>query len=264
LLNYLEISLTIKTMKKQPFFLTFALAFTFFTYLVGAPTRVNAGSAGITGGSEDSASSSGDNFNPGNLQPPVESLPGVNVEVNDNGIISVPTEVQNNLNLAVANRSCQSQSTNDFTNESTDSFINSPCDAITAILLNESNAEAAANQLQASIVSLGVSSSSVVSLVNALSGLAENKVASVLGVTVGQLQPVQLVASTKKLTADLVMAQKGETPNVNIQKLNDAINAYNNIVMESSPEVLQKLTKDPQFLEVGKLLKQLRATLNKS
>ncbi|MEH2423349.1 MAG: hypothetical protein V7K48_21295 [Nostoc sp.] len=239
-------------MNKQPFFLTFALTFTLFTYLVGAPTKVNAGTVNITGASEDSTSSSGDNFNSGYLQPPFEPVPGVNVEFSRNGGLRISAEVQNTLNATVANRFCITSSGN------------SPCAMIIAILLHKLNAEAAANQLQVSIVSLGVSSSSVTSLVNALLGLAANKSASVLGVPVGQLQPVQLVASTKGLMADLVIAQKGETPNVNIEKLNDAITAYNKIVRESSPEVLQKLAKDPQFLEVGKLLKQLRAALNKS
>lgn len=239
-------------MKKKPFFLTFAIAFTFFTYLVSAPMRVNAGSAGITSGSEDSSSSSGDNFNPGNAQPPVEPAPGVNVEFSGNGGLSVSTEVQNGVNVAVANILSQTPA------------ANSPAAIIIVILTGGSNAEAAANQLQASIGSLGVSSSSVASLVKALLGLAGKKSASALGIPVGILQPVQLVASIKGLTADLVIAQKGEAPNVDINQLNNAITAYNNIVIESSPEVLQKLAKDPQFLEVGQVLKQLRAALNKS
>ncbi|MEH2246163.1 hypothetical protein [Nostoc sp.] len=237
-------------MNKQPFFLTFALAFTFFTYLVGAPTRVNAGTVNITGASDDSSSSSGDSFNPGSLDPSVELAPGV--EVSANGSISVATEVQNSLNQTLINILSQNPAPN------------SPAAIIIGILQGGVNAEGAANQLQTSIVSLGVSSPSVASLLKALLALVGNKSASVLGVPVGQLQPVQLVAITKGLMADLVIAQKGETSNVNVQKLNDAITAYNNIVRESSPEVLQKLAKDPQFLEVGKLLKQLRAVLNKS
>lgn len=239
-------------MKKQQFVLTFALAFTFCTYLVGTPMRVNAGTAIITGGSEDSSSSSGDNFNPGNAQPSVEPAPGVNVEFNGNGGLNIPIEVQNRVNATVANILSQTPA------------INSPSCNIIVVLLGGSNAEAAANQLQVSIGSLGVSSSSVASLLKALLGLAGNKSATTLCAPVGILQPVQLVASTKGLTADLVIAQNGETPNVDINQLNNAISAYNNIVMESSPEVLQKLAKDPQFLEVGKLLKQLRAALNKS
>ena len=237
-------------MKKQKFSLILTLALILFTYLVGGSTRVNAGTAGITGTSEDSTSSSGDNFNPGSSEPSVEPAPGV--EVSGNGSISVATEVQNNLNATVINILSQN------------SDANSPAAIILVILLGGVNAEAAANQLQVSIVSLGVSSPSVASLVKALLALASNKSASVLGAPVGQLQPVQLVASTKGLMADLVIAQKGETPNVDIKKLNDAITAYNKIVMESSPKVIQKLAKDPQFLEVGKLLKQLRAALNKS
>ncbi|WP_373525769.1 hypothetical protein [Nostoc sp.] len=239
-------------MKKQSLFLTFALAFTFFTYLVGRPTIVNAGSANITGGSEDSTSSSGENFNPENLQSPGELVPGVNVELRSNGRISVSTEVQNILNRIIVNRFSQTSS------------ANSPTYVIIVILRGDSNAEVAANEVQIRFVNLGAPPKRVQSLLVALLGLTRSKSASILGVPVGQLQPVQLVASTKRLMGDLMIAQKGETPNVDIQNLSDAINAYNNIVMESSPEVLQKLAKDPQFLEVGKLLKQLRAALNKS
>jgi hypothetical protein len=214
--------------------------------------RVNAGPNITPGGSEDSSSSSGDNFNPGNAQPPIEAAPGVNVEFNGNGRLNIPIEVQNRVNATVANILSQTPATN------------SPYCNIIVILLGGSNAEAAANQLQVSIASFGVSSSSVASLVKALLGLAGKKSATPLCATLGILQSVQLVSSTKGLTPDLVIAQKGETPNVNINQLNNAITAYNNIVMESSPEVLQKLAKDPQFLEVGKLLKQLRTALNKS
>ncbi|MBW4424483.1 MAG: hypothetical protein KME50_08470 [Nostoc desertorum CM1-VF14] len=221
--------------------------------------RVNAGSAGITGGSEDSSSSSGDNFNPGNAQPPVEPAPGANVEFNDDCLgfnvscrLRVSTEVQNGVNVTLANILSQTPA------------ANTPGAIIIVILMGGPNAKAAANQLQVSMVSSGASSSSVASLINAFLGLAEKKSASGLGIPVGILKPVQLVPSTKGLTADLVTAQKGETPSVDINQLNNAITAYNQIVMESSPEVLQKLAKDPQFLEVGRVLKQLRVALNKS
>jgi hypothetical protein len=48
---------------------------------------------------------------------------------------------------------------------------------------------------------------------------------------------------------------------VNINKLNDAINAYNQIILESSPVVLQKLAQDKDFLAIGQTLKTLRAAL---
>ncbi len=229
-------------MKKQSFFLTFAIAFTFFTYLVSAPMKVNAGTAGITGGSEDSSSSSGDNFNPGNTQPPVEPAPGVNVEFSGNGGLSVSTEVQNTLNVIITNIVSQNPEPN------------SPSAAIIAILQGGLNVEDSMKLLQRSLENLGVSKPSVQKLVNSLVGITGKQSASALGVPVG----------IKSLVANSAIAQNETSLNVDVNQLNIAINAYNQIVMESSPEVLQKLSKDPQFLEIGKLLKQLRTAMNKS
>ncbi|MBE9199394.1 MULTISPECIES: hypothetical protein [unclassified Nodularia (in: cyanobacteria)] len=58
------------------------------------------------------------------------------------------------------------------------------------------------------------------------------------------------------------LVENGESPIVDINMLNAAIIDYNNIVMESSPEELQELAKDPEFIRTGKMLKELRAVLN--
>ncbi|MDZ8225845.1 hypothetical protein [Nostoc sp. ChiVER01] len=226
-------------MKKQSFFLV-AITFTIFTYLVSVPMRVNAGSVGITGSSDDSSSSSGDNFNPVNNQSSPELAPGVNVEIgNDGGSLNTSAEIQNSLNTALSNVLSQTPA------------ANSPAAAILAILQGGANAAQAANQLQASLANLGVPTSSAQSLVSALLGLAGNKSASVSGFTVG----------TKGLVANSI-AQKEASPTVNINQLNAAISAYNKIVMESNPKVLRQLSKDAGFREIGNLLKQLRAALN--
>lgn len=47
---------------------------------------------------------------------------------------------------------------------------------------------------------------------------------------------------------------------VNLNKLSDAIVAYNDIVMSSSPEDLQLLGNDPEFLVIGQILRELRET----
>lgn len=229
-------------MKKQSFFLTFAIALTFCTYLVGTPMRVNAGPGITTGGSEDSSSSSGDNFNPGNAQPPVEPAPGVNVEFSGNGGLSVSTEVQNTLNVIITNIVSQNPEPN------------SPSAAIIAILQGGLNAEDSMKLLQRSLENLGVSKSSVQKLVSSLVSITGKQSASALGVPVG----------IKSLVANSAIAQNETSLNVDVNQLNIAINAYNQIVIESSPEVLQKLSKDPQFLEIGKLLKQLRTAMNKN
>ncbi|MDB9371825.1 hypothetical protein [Nodularia sphaerocarpa] len=60
------------------------------------------------------------------------------------------------------------------------------------------------------------------------------------------------------------LLENGESPIVDINMLNAAIVDYNNTVMESSPEELEKLAKDPDFIRTGKMLKELRAVLNES
>jgi hypothetical protein len=231
-------------MKKQNLSLSFCLVFSLFTYLVSEPTKVNAGVAGAQGSAPDSSTSSGDNFNPVNLQPTIEFAPNISVFGSDNSL-SVSNEVQNSLNNAF----------------STASASNGISADIKAILTSGAGAEAKASQLQSFIAGLGVSPSLAEALVKAILSLAETKSANASGVPVGELKPLVLVASAKGLVADSVIEKKGETANVNINKLNAAITAYNQIVMESSPEVLQKLAKDPEFVELGKLLKQLRVAL---
>ncbi|MBD2343494.1 hypothetical protein [Anabaena subtropica] len=219
-------------MKKQQFSLSLVLVL--LVSLVSTPVRVNAGSAGITGGSDDSGSFSGDNFNPANFLSSPEIAPGVNAEVGSDRRLRISREVQNCLNATIANRQQEN-----------------PSAIILTILQGGSNGAEAANQLQASLGNSGIAVSSAQTLVGALLGLAENQSASASDVP----------AST--LVVDSETEQQQESLNVDINKLNAAINDYNQIVMESNSGVLQKLTKDENFQEIGKLLKQLRVDLNK-
>ncbi|HYW21531.1 MAG TPA: hypothetical protein VE956_19960 [Nodularia sp. (in: cyanobacteria)] len=57
------------------------------------------------------------------------------------------------------------------------------------------------------------------------------------------------------------LVENGESPIVDINMLNAAIVNYNNTVIESSPEELEALAKDPEFVRTGKMLKELRAVL---
>jgi hypothetical protein len=260
-------------MKKQKFPLSLGFVLILLTCLVSAPLRVNAGSANVVGVSDDSASSSGDNVSPVNSEPIVEPAPGTNVEVNSGGSevnVSASPEVQDNVNEAADEILQQAEDANssvpvssvgvDGTVLSDAGSSNSVFAIIVVILQGGANAENSVNQLQSSLGNLGISPSAIQGLINALQGMISKSSASTSGVDMGSLQPVQLVAGVKNLKTDI--AQNAANPSVDLNKLNAAITAYNNIVMESNPEVLQKLAKDPQFLEIGKILKQLRAALN--
>ncbi|WP_414574849.1 hypothetical protein [Anabaena sp. CCY 9402-a] len=269
-------------MKKQNLPLNLGLVLILLTCLVSAPLRVNAGSANVVGVSDDSATSSGDNLSPA-TEPPLEAVPGTNVEINsgDSEVnISTSPEIQNNVNEAANEILEQAEDANssvavssvgvdgtvcsvgvDGTVLSCAGSSNSVFAIIVVILQGGADAENSVNQLQSSLGNLGVSPSAIRRLVNALQGMISQSSASTSGVDMGSLKPAHLVAGVKGLKKEV--AQNVVKPSVDLNKLNAAITAYNNIVMESSPEVVQKLAKDPQFLEIGKVLKQLRAALNK-
>ncbi|BAZ85873.1 hypothetical protein [Dolichospermum compactum] len=75
-----------------------------------------------------------------------------------------------------------------------------------------------------------------------------------------------LVASTKALKFSPIITQVSDNTlpsvEVDINDLNDAINAYNQIIDESSPVTLQALSQNQDFLETGNALKELRAAIN--
>jgi hypothetical protein len=257
-------------MKKQKLSVSFGLVLILLTCLVSAPLKVYAGSANVVGASDDSSSSAGDNVSPITSEPVVEPAPGANVEINNNSAtgdsdinISASPEVQNNVNEAAEDILQEAGNDNSSTVSSVGDAGNSNpvFNIVIIILLGGANAEGAISQVQTSLSSLGVSPSAMQPLLNALQGMISRSSASTSGVDMGSLKPVELVAGVKDLKTEIT--QNAAKPSVDLNKLNAAITAYNNIVMESSPEVLQKLAKDPQFLEISKVLKQLRSALNK-
>ncbi|MTJ45387.1 hypothetical protein FJR39_20600 [Dolichospermum flos-aquae UHCC 0037] len=68
----------------------------------------------------------------------------------------------------------------------------------------------------------------------------------------------QLIAGTKALKPVYVIAQGGAGLSVNINKLNDAIVAYNRIILNSEPKALKNLSRNTGFVGIGGILKQLR------
>jgi hypothetical protein len=215
---------TREIMKKQTFLLNLAVALACFTYLAAAPNRAYAGKEIVPGSSPDSASLIGDK----------EIVPGTGIDSASSmgGIVparGVNVQVVNNGNASGTVLRITPEVQNNL-NTVLDQLLsaslakNTPSDSIQYILQGEDNI----HQVKSSIVSLEVSPSPVTSLVNALSELT------------------------------------GADRNVDINKLNDALNAYNQIVLESSPVVLQALAKNPSFTAVNHLLSQLRVALNQN
>ena len=75
-----------------------------------------------------------------------------------------------------------------------------------------------------------------------------------------KLQPEQLVVNNKSLAKNTLLAQNSQV-NVDINKLNAAINAYNEIIMQSDVKTLKKLAANPEFMAIRNILNQFRTAL---
>ena len=131
-----------------------------------------------------------------------------------------------------------------------------------SLLTGGAGSQAAAVALTGSLTTAGISPQRAQALVAALGGLFGSTQASLSNLPIAQATPGQLVASNKALKPILVIAQSGAATNVDINKLNDAIVAYNGIILASDAETLRKLYKDTDFVGIGKILRELRAAIN--
>lgn len=275
-------------MKKQKSRLSLGFLLLFAGCIVSAtPLKVYAGQNGVNGTSVDSSTFSGNTFNRTN-----QSAPGTNVSVEVNGTISVPPQVQRSLN-SVATRILGQGSCGDFINS--DNCFENPRSTMVVILVRGSGDSAATSEVKTSLSSSGVSQSLITGLVNNLAGLFKSfDTAAIPGVTVAGLQPAQLLANNQLafsgeayseivlegnpvLVNNLGSFFKGfdfaTRPNVpivgllplqvivDVRQLNVAIKAYNSIVLKSDEKALKKLSINPEFVEVGRVLKELRASL---
>ena len=133
---------------------------------------------------------------------------------------------------------------------------------VVALVGGGAGAQVAAAQVTSALTGAGVSPTLATALVQAFANVFSFSGASKTpSFPSAQLPQEQPVASNKALKAGLTIAQDNAAPTVNINKLNDAINAYNQIVLESSPVDLQKLAQDPDFVAIGTTLKKLRAAI---
>ena len=132
---------------------------------------------------------------------------------------------------------------------------------VVSLLTGGAGSQAAAVALTDSLITAGISPQKAQALVAALDGLFGSTKASLSNLPIAQATSGQLVASNKALKPILVIAQSGAVINVDIKKLNDAIVAYNGIILTSEPENLRKLYKDNDFVAIGKVLKELRKAI---
>lgn len=104
---------------------------------------------------------------------------------------------------------------------------NTFCTTLIVVLKAGEGLDVAKSQLQTDLVNLGGNPESVQALINSLSGLLAND-------------------------------------NVNINKLNDTINAWNDVIKKLSPESLKQLRKNEDIAKFAQDLKNLRQALKKA
>jgi hypothetical protein len=132
---------------------------------------------------------------------------------------------------------------------------------VVSLLTGGAGSQAAAVALTDSLTTAGISPQKAQALVAALDGLFGSTKASLSNLPLAQATPGQLVASNKALKPILVIAQSGAAINVDINKLNDAIVAYNGIILTSEAENLRKLYKATDFVGIAKVLQELRKAI---
>ncbi|MBK1987246.1 hypothetical protein A0J48_006805 [Sphaerospermopsis aphanizomenoides BCCUSP55] len=228
-------------MSKQKLNLSLSLVLILLSSLVVLPQRANAGQAVVQGTSSDSSSISGDSF-----------APGPEAGSGSDGTLQVPQIIQDRVNRSAAEIISRSGKTN----------------LIIILVLGKDGADNAAAQVRTNFVNLGASPEIVQELVRLLYGLCFSRTATTPGLPNAQVTAGDLVASLKVLKTTSAIAQVDPTLNVNINaanvdinQLNAAINAYNQIVRESSLATLEQLSKDENFQEAGRVLRELRASL---
>jgi len=132
---------------------------------------------------------------------------------------------------------------------------------VVSLLTGDAGSQAAAVALTDSLTAAGISPQLATALVTSLTGLFGSTQGSLPNQPLAQATSGQLVASTKALKPIFVIAQSGAAINVDINKLNDAIVAYNGIILTSEAENLRKLYKGTDFVGIAKVLKELRTSI---
>jgi hypothetical protein len=132
---------------------------------------------------------------------------------------------------------------------------------IVSLVTGGAGSEQAAVAFTTSLTAAGISPQLATALVSSLNGLFSSTSASLPNQPTAQATSGQLVAGTKVFKPVSVIAQAGGLPSVNINKLNDAIVAYNGIILQSEPQAIKNLYRNGGFVGIGGILKDLRTAI---
>jgi hypothetical protein len=132
---------------------------------------------------------------------------------------------------------------------------------VATLLTGGAGSQQAAVALTNSFTAAGIYPQLATALVTPLTGLFASPSASLPNQPVAMTTSGQLVASTKAFKPVTIIAQGGAGLRVNINQLNDAIVAYNAIVLQSEPQAVKNLYRNGGFVGIGGILKQLRTAV---
>ncbi|MFN6396451.1 MAG: hypothetical protein ACK4V9_18660 [Aphanizomenon sp.] len=134
---------------------------------------------------------------------------------------------------------------------------------ISNLISRGSNAQSIVTELTNTFATIGVSPQLSKGLLESLANLLSPVNSSIKrSYHTAKLPENELLTNTKALRASLTIAQVNATASVDINKLSIAITGYNTIVNESSPKVLLGLSQNQDFVEIGRVLKKLRAAID--
>ncbi|MGF1672251.1 MAG: hypothetical protein ACFCUV_01020 [Rivularia sp. (in: cyanobacteria)] len=231
---------------KQKLFFNLSLALIIIASGINATAiKANAGRFNAQGSNDESSGYTGDNFNPEiQTTPTLQLAPGARSFVDfNNGELTISAAYQERLNQIVSQIISNLSSTG-----GDETQINAVIN-----LLRGSNSIQDRDRAEKSLTEAGISKSDAVQLIDSVVNLfAGFDSASTRGIP---------VASNKSLTTSYLLAQNSQQ-NVDINKLNTAVNAYNKIIMKSNANTLKKIAVNPEFREIRNILNQLRTALN--
>lgn len=101
-------------------------------------------------------------------------------------------------------------------------------------------------EIASSLINSGGDRTRVLVLIQAISGLFRSK-------SIGRVKSVD---SAKEFT--VAQASDQELVDIDTVQLDESIQAYNDLVNTSSPEVVSALSKNEEFISIGKTLRELR------
>ncbi|MFO0051672.1 MAG: hypothetical protein ACK53Q_01870 [Dolichospermum sp.] len=132
---------------------------------------------------------------------------------------------------------------------------------VATLLTGGAGSQQAAVALTNSFTAAGISPQLATALVTSLTGLFASNTGSLPNQPVALTTSGQIVASAKAFKPVTIIAQGGAGLRVNINKLNDAIVAYNVIILKSEPQAVKNLYRNGGFVGIGGILKQLRTAV---